>query len=224
MDWRQIIDHNDKEYREIWAQMGQGRYDGAFYYSKEIVKNIIPNVETWRPWITVKTGRAFNHAIVFIHNNLNPERYNYLADYKDLILVCGVPETCDKVSHLGKVIYLPLSIDLEYIEQFKKPKAEQQGVAYIGRRAKLNIDGVQLPPNVPCVWNIKRQKMLNIMAGLSEVYAVGRTAIEATALGVKVLPFDNRYPDPSIWRPLDNKDAAAILQSKINKIDKRINE
>lgn len=219
MDGRQIIDHNDKEYREIWARLGQGRYNGAFYYSKEIVKNIIPNVETWRPWVTVKTGRAFDHAIVFIHNNLDTERYKYLEQYSDLVLVCGIPETCEKVAHLGKAIYLPLSIDLEYIEQFQRPRAEQKGVAYIGRRAKLSIDGVQLPPDVPCIWNIKRQEMLKKMAGLAEVYAVGRTAVEATALGVKVLPFDSRYPDPSIWQPVDNKEAAIMLQTMLNIID-----
>ena len=219
MDGRQIIDHNDTEYREIWARLGQGRYNGAFYYSKEIVKNIIPNVETWRPWVTVKTGRAFDHAIVFIHNNLDPRRYDYLANYDDLVLICGVPETCKKVAHLGKAIYLPLSIDMEYIKQFRRPRAEHKGVAYVGRRAKLNIDGVSLPPNVPCIWNTKRQEMLKILGGLAEVYAVGRTAVEATALGVKVLPFDNRYPDPSIWQPVDNKEAAIMLQTELNILD-----
>ena len=120
-----IIDHNHRKYREKWKQAGKNKYNGAFYYSKEIVKNIIPNVKTDRSWITVNLpGVGVDHSIVFVHNNLHPERYDWLTKYKDIVLVCGIPETVEKVSHIGKAVYLPLSIDTEYISQFKLPKEE----------------------------------------------------------------------------------------------------
>ena len=40
-----IIDHNDRRYRDKWNLMECNKYNGAFYYSKEIVANIIPNVK-----------------------------------------------------------------------------------------------------------------------------------------------------------------------------------
>ena len=85
-----IIDHNDRRYRDKWNLMEGNKYNGAFYYSKEIVANIIPNVKTDRNWITVNVqGAGADHAIVFIHNNLHPENYDWLQTYgyKDLILV-----------------------------------------------------------------------------------------------------------------------------------------
>lgn len=48
-----IIDHDHPAYKKKWDALGMGRYNGAFYYSKEIVKNIIPNVDTDRNWVTI---------------------------------------------------------------------------------------------------------------------------------------------------------------------------
>lgn len=215
-----IIDHNHKKYREIWKQAGLNRYNGAFYYSKEIVKNIIPNIITDRNWVTVNIPPyGADHSIVFIHNNLHPERYEWLKKYKDLILVCGVEETCEKVSHLGKAIYLPLSVDVEYVKQFKIPKKEKtKEVAFIGRPAKKR--GFEFPNGTDLLIGIKRQELLPMMAQYKEVYAVGRTAIEAKILGCRLKAYDDRYPKVSIWKPLDNKEAAKILQEKLDEIDK----
>ena len=37
--------------------------------------------------------------------------------------------------------------------------------------------------------------------------------------GCEIMPYDKRFPDPSIWRVLDNRDAAKILQQKLDEID-----
>lgn len=215
-----IIDHNHRKYREKWKQAGKNKYNGAFYYSKEIVKNIIPNVKTDRNWITVNLpGIGADHSIVFVHNNLHPERYDWLTKYKDIVLVCGIPETVEKVSHIGKAVYLPLSIDTEYIRQFKLPKEERHGTAFVGRPAKLNIVGVNLPSGIDYIQGVKRQEMLKIMAKYEYVYAVGRTAIEAKALGCKLKAYDPRFPKVSRWKVLDNKDAAKMLQKMLDEID-----
>lgn len=214
-----IIDHDNRMYRWKWNQLGTARYNGAFYYSKEIVKNIIPDVDTDRNWITVNIkGLGADHSIVFIHNNLTSSVYDWLRAYDDLVLVCGIESTCDKVKHLGKPIYLPLSIDTEYVKQFKLPKAERHGTAYAGRSSKRSLDGVYFE-TCDMIQDLPREQMLSRMAHYEYIYAVGRTAIEAKALGCKILPYDPRYPDPTIWKVKGNRDVITTLQRELDIID-----
>ena len=220
-----IIDHDNAAYRERWRESGRNKYNGAFYYSKEIVKYIIPNVNTDRNWITVNTkGEGADHSIVFIHNNLYIDNYEWLSEYKDLILVCGVKETKKKVKHLGKPIYLPLSVNVDYVKQFVTEKT--MDVCFAGRPAKRyiydqrrKIEEIEFPAGTVFLEGLDRESLLKQMAKYRKVYAVGRTAIEAKILGCEVLPYDPRYPDPSIWKVLDLKDAAKKLQKELDKID-----
>lgn len=215
----QIIDHNDQRYRSRWDRANVNRFNGAFYYSKEIVRNIIPRVKTKRSWITVNTyGKpACSHSIVFIHNNLHPEHYSWLANYRDVVLVCGVPETCKKVAHLGKTIYLPLSVDVRRVRRYMRDKDKE--AAFAGRTTKLN--GLTLPEDCEIIGDLPRTKLLPEMARYKKIYAVGRTAIEAKILGCEIGVYDPRFPDPDIWEVLDNREAAEILQRELNKIDRR---
>ena len=218
-----IIDHNHYKYRQKRRAAGRNKHNGAFYYSKEIVKNIIPNVKTDRNWITVNVpGIGCDHAIVFIHNNLHPENYEWLHDYgyKDLILVCGIPETVDKVKHLGKAIYLPLSIDVENVKQFAVEE-KTKGTAFVGRPAKRK--NVELPDGIDYLEDLPRQTMLEELAKYKTVYAVGRCAIEAKALGCKLKAYDPRFPKTSRWKVLDNRDAAKKLQKMLDEIDGQSN-
>lgn len=213
-----IFDHNSPEYRRKWESMGlSNRYNGAFYYSKEIVKNIIPNVKTDRNWVTLNiVGEAYDHSIIFIHNNLNPDHYDWLEAYDDLVLVCGIPETCEKVAHLGQPIYLPLSVDVKYVEQFKTPKTRKK--AYIGRQYKRR--GKWFDLDVEYIEGLPRELFLKCVAEYEQVYAVGRAAIEAKILGCEILPYDDRFPDPDRWVVFDNLEAARYLQMELDKIDK----
>ena len=208
-----IIDHHDKDY----LRQRKSKNNGAYYYSKELTENIIPHIKTDRPWVTIMVeGKCVDRAIYFIHNNLRPERYNFLSNYKDLILVCGVPETCEKVEHLGTPIYLPLSIDVEYVKQFRANKT--RGVCFAGRQSKGEL-GV-LPDGIDRLGNLPRQDLLERMARYKYVYAVGRTALEAKVLRCKILPYDLRFPDVERWKVIDNKDVIPILQKKLDEIDK----
>lgn len=190
--------------------------NGALLYSKEIVKYFIPTIKTTRNWVTIRVvPHAFNHSIVFIHNNLNPWFYDYLANYEDLVLVCGIRETCDKVKHLGKTIYLPLSVDVEEVEKYKTRKTKD--TCYAGRKGKFASCNVSL--STPHLQDLEHEELLKQMAEYKKVYAVGRTAIEAKILGCKILPYDPRYPDTDLWQILDSKDAAKMLQKELDKID-----
>lgn len=212
-----IIDHTHPRYRTRRSYAGANKYNGAYYYSLEIVKNIIPRVETDRSWITLNIpGEARDHAVFFIHNNLNPENYDWLQRFKDIVLVCGLEETCEKVKHLGRPVYLPLSIDTKYIRQFKTEKTK--AAAYAGRKSKRELG--RLPQGIDYLHSMKRDDLLRKMAQYEIIYAVGRTAIEAKALGCHIMPYDPRFPDPSVWQILDNRDAAKILQQRLDEIDR----
>lgn len=213
-----IIDHRHPLYKRIWQTSRSGvKYNGAYYYSCEIVNNIIPNVKTKRNWVTVHLhGYCYDNSIVFIHNNKRPEIYRWLRKYKNLVLVCGVESTVDKVKDYGEhVFYLPLSIDVDDVKQYASEKTKD--VAYVGRRSKAR--GCALPQDINYLANLPRRELLVKMAEFKKVYAVGRCAVEAKALSCEVLPFDPRYPDPSIWKVLDNADAAKMLQERLDKID-----
>lgn len=211
-----IIDHDYPKYRAKWDRAGVNRYNGAFYYSKEIVKYIIPNVQTDRNWITVNIpGVGCDHAIVFIHNNKHPEHYDWLHEYDDLVLVCGVESTTEKVAHLGTPIYLPLSVNVAYVKKFITDKTRD--TAFVGRRVKRS--GIELPGNTILLEGMNRTNLLREMARFEKVYAVGRCAIEAKILGCEVLPYDSRYPDPDVWQVMDVREAAKVLQRKLNEID-----
>lgn len=210
-----IIDHNDKTAQIQNKMLGSAKWNGAHYYSIEICRNIIPNVYTDRDWITLKVDqRAANHSIYFIHNNLFPQRYQFLKRYKDVVLVCGIPETVEKVKNFGTAIYLPLSIDIEEVEKYKRPKTKK--AAFVGRRAKRNG---HFPAGIDYLEGLPREELLAKMAEYEAIYAVGRCALEGLALGCNILPYDNRFPDPSVWKLLDNREAAKILQEKLDEID-----
>lgn len=216
-----IIDHNHREYKRKWSRSGSNKWNGAYYYSKEIVENIIPLVKTDRNWITVNIPpHGCDHSIVFIHNNKKPENYAWLKRYKDVILVCGVSETVKKVKDYGKAIWLPLSVDVEYVEHFKTEKTKD--AAFAGRPSKRS--GIQLPEGIDILENMPRGQLLAEMAKYEKIYAVGRTAIEAKILGCKVMTYDPRFPSANRWKILDNADAAKILQEKLDKIDGRTDD
>lgn len=213
-----IYSHDLPDYRARWRASGKNRWNGAFYYSKEIVANIIPKVETDRPWVTInQEGACEDGAIVFVHNNLRPDKYDWLKAYSDLILICGIPETCNNVAHLGRAEYLPLSVDVGYVQQFRRPK--DMGAAFVGRASKKQYaDGV-LPHGTRSLSGMPRKELLSNMARYRSVYAVGRCAIEAKILLCDVLPYDSRFPDPSIWQIVDNSEAAQMLQDILDRID-----
>lgn len=215
-----IVDHTYPLYAKKRNNMPRkgDKYNGAYYYSKEIVKNIIPLVKTDRNWITVNIPSLegdFDHSIVFIHNNKNPNYYQWLRKYKDLILVCGVPKTMENMVFFGKPVYLPLSVDVKSVEKYKVNN-KTKDAAFAGRRVKINN---RVPSTCDILTDMPKSKLLQEMAKYKKIYAVGRTAIEAKILGCEIGVYDDRFPDPRFWKIVDSKDAAKMLQKMIDEID-----
>lgn len=206
-----IIDYQHPAYQMKYRAMWAGRYNGAYYYSKEIRELLIPRIKTDRNWVTINIpGFAADHSIVFVHNNLATDHYDWLAKYKDLVLVVGVPETAPKVAHLGKTVYLPLPIDEANVAQYKCEKDKE--VCYAGRGKKFVGKKVEGDP----ICDVPREEMLERMAHYKKCYAVGRTAIEAKLLGAIILPFDPRFPDVDIWKALPYDGAVRLLQQALD--------
>lgn len=219
-----IIDHTHPLYREKRNHLPRpgDKYNGAYYYSKEIVKNIIPYVKTDRNWVTIRLPEMKDHpdhSIIFIHNNRNPNYYSYLKEYKDCILVCSLPSTKENLSFFGKAIYLPLSVDVENVKKYRVKEKTKLG-AYAGRSVKLGYATSSLPKDIDILTDMPQSKLLREMAKYKTIYATGRTAIQAKILNCHVESHDVRFRDASIWKILDNKDAAKMLQKMIDEIDR----
>ena len=204
-----IISHENKEYKPPYE-------NGANIYSQLICKYFIPNITTDRNWVTINIGKAYDHSIVFIHSNLNTaKKYKYLEKYKDLVLICSHKSTCKAVENLGKTIYLPLSVDVDYIKQFDN-HVHDKNACYAGRKGKNGSDQLK---NVDYLSGIPHEELLYRMSQYKYVYAVGLTAIEAKILGCNVLPYDDRFPDPIVWKVRDIHTMIPKLQAILDVID-----
>ena len=221
-----IIDHTHPLYAKKRNAMSEdGKHNGAYYYSKEIVKNIIPNVKTDRNWITIRLPEMKNHpdhSIIFIHNNRNPNYYNYLKNYKDCVLVCSLQTTAENLRfYSNKIIYLPLSVDVKAVEKYRV-KNKTKEIAYAGRKIKLKYFNNRVPKDTPVLSGLTQTQLLKEMAKYKKIYASGRTAIQAKILECEVLPHETNYPDPKVWKIIDNLEAAKLLQEKLDILDGRI--
>lgn len=210
-----IIDHTHPEYVKKRNALGNGKYNGAYYYSKDIVKYIIPNVKTDRNWVTVRLPniKIPEHSIVFIHNNRNPNYYSYLKDVKDLVLVCSTQFTYENMRFFSdKVILLPLSVNVKGVERYKV-KEKTKEMAFAGRRMKITN---KVSSKADILTDMSQTRLIKEMGKYNKIYAVGRTAIQAKILGCEILPYDNMYPDVNVWHVFDCKDAAKLLQDNLN--------
>ena len=76
-----------------------------------------------------------------------------------------------------------------------------------------------VPKECDILTNMPQDKLLHEMAKYKKVYCTGRTAIQAKILGCEIGVHDPNFPDPRVWKVIDNKDAAKILQKELDKID-----
>lgn len=213
-----IINHNHPLYKAKRAKQGYGKYNGAYYYSKDICKYIIPEIKTDRTWVTVRIEDApenLDHSIVFIHNNRNPNLYEYLRKFNDVICVCSTPKTLDNMQYFGTPIYLPLSVNVENIKRYRV-KEKTKECAFAGRRIKMTN---RVPDNAEILTDMSQSHLLREMAKFKKIYAVGLTAIQAKILRCEIGVYDSLYPDPNYWKVVDCKVAAKMLQKILNKID-----
>lgn len=220
-----IIGVNNSNYLSYRKAFPEGRYNGAYYYAKEIEENIIPLIKTDRNWdcLGMRFTAHYRRSIIFIHHCLNWDKtYPWIAKLEDPILVVSTKPTLEWAKSKGyKAIFLPLSIDVDYVSQFRTKKTKK--ACYAGNRwaFKKEQEDKNLPKDLDFPpKDLEREELLKFIAPYKECYAIGRCALEAMALGCKIKPFlMDRYPDPNYWKILSNQDAAKILQRELDKID-----
>ena len=217
-----IIGTNNFQYRSYRKVFNSGKYNGAYYYAKEIEENIIPLVKTDRNWdlLGMKFTAHYAHSIVFIHHNLSfNETYKFLNKFDDQILVVSSWKTYSAAHDAGfKVIFVPLSIDIGYVQKFSTAKTKE--ACYAGNKWKFKEKDLArfVPDTVDCPEkDLPREKLLEFIAPYKKCYAIGRCALEARALGCEIMKCDSRY-EPDDFPLLDNKDAAKILQEELDKL------
>lgn len=215
-----IIDHNHPWIVALRNSKGfeQHKYNGAYYYSIEIGRFFIPTIETDRNWVTINVNRIETpeHAIVFAHNNVHLEWYEKYKG-KDAVFVCGMPETAERLKVYGKTIYLPLSVDVSEVKQYRTEKTKN--ACYVGRKEKRTA---AVPKGIPCLESMPREELLSELAKYRAAYCVDRCAIEAKILGCEVLDYGYDYGvphTPDFWRVFDSRDAAKLLQQKLKEVD-----
>lgn len=211
-----IFSHLSPEYLELNIPHD----NGAYYYSKEIYENIIPKIKTKRDWCLINVkNQCTDGVIVFIHNNKNPERYDWLAGYKDLILICSQPKTLAFMIEMYPkfhCILIPLSIDVKYVKQFK-PKRKTKDTCYFGRIVKCPEE-IYLNDKIDKISGENRDETLKIVGKYKNCYAIGRCALEAKALGCNVIPHEGEYENVD-FKLLDNSEVIPELQRLLNEID-----
>jgi len=212
------ITHEHPEYQAL-RNKAKHKNHGCWYYSNEIVDNIIPRVKTWREWNTVGRDLEGMHdsMIVFLHDNSTPWNYQWLHKYKDLILVCSSEYTANSVKFSGKTVFLPMSVDTEYVKQFKTRKTRD--LCFAGNPWVLENCNDQLEDDIDYLINMPREKMLKELAKYRRAYAIDRVAIEAKVLGCNLEKISTRYSVDNVGNVLDNREAAKILQRELDKID-----
>lgn len=215
-----IIDHTHPEYIKRRKEIGNGKFNGCYYYSREIVKNIIPNVKTDRDWNTIGRDAEGMHdgMIVFLHDNLSPWHYDWLKNYKDCVLVCSSQYVYNSVHFWGHPVLLPMSIDTEYVKQFRTEKTKD--TCFAGNAWVKSNTRTPIPSNVDFFSSLSRPKLLKEIAQYKRCYATDRCAQECQVLGCELLPLEVGYGCDST-KVLDNRDAAKILQKVLNVIDRR---
>lgn len=217
-----IIGINNRDYQAYRKAYSKGSFNGAYFYAKEIEENIIPLVNTDYNWdlLGMRMTEHMDHSLIFIHHNVEwDSTYSWLHEYKDIILVCSSWKTYAWATGSGyKAIFLPLSIDVDYVKQFKRKK--KFGACYAGNKWKFKTDDLAkyVPAGVDCPpADMPREELLKFIAPYKQCYAIGRCAIEARVLGCEILKCDSRY-EPEDFQVLDNKEAASILQRELDKL------
>ena len=113
-------------------------------------------------------------------------------------------------------IFIPLSIDINYVKQFKT-KRKTKKVCYYGRLEKCPKD-IMEDDTIDKLGEGERDEMLKQIAKYKMVYAIGRCALEAQALGCEVKSHQGEYEGVK-FELKDNTDIIHDLQRILNEID-----
>lgn len=204
-----------------WMSRGlSGSHNGAHYYAKEIEELILPHIDA--DVFVVTTGgtvqpKKVPDGCVFVcHHNIMPvETYKGFLG-RGILWVCSKQSTVEKLEKAGeKAVYIPLSIDTQYVEKFKTEKTRD--IAFVGNFWGFKENYLEaLPNHIHQVGGLPRQRLLEEMAKYRRVIAEGRCNMEAQVLGCEVeLPQYERDFDAIPREVLDSRDAIPLWRKTL---------
>ncbi len=220
-----FVDRNDVNYRALYNQLGNGKYNGLYYYADTIEKYIIPQVKTDRPWNTIglKACGGTDNMILFVHNNITPEKdYTWVKRFDNVICVSNTKRSAEAASRVAYSIYLPPNINVKETRAFGKGIKKDQDTCFAGNpwpKYRAEIDKY-VPAWVHRFGPMPREEFLPIVAHYKNAYAIGVTAVECRALGCNILKRSDEF-DPEEFPLFDCGDAAKCLQIAIEAVTKQ---
>lgn len=221
-----FADTNDKNYVAARNRLPENaRYNGLYYYAKTIEKNIVPNVETDRPWniIGLPCCGGTDNMLHFVHDNIDARKsYRWLRKFKNVVCVSNTKRSAELVADFAYSIYLPPSVDIEEVRKFGKGVKKDQDTCFAGNpwpKYRAEIDKY-VPAWVHRFGAMPREEFLPIVAHYRNAYAIGVTAVECRALGCNILKRSDEF-DPEDFPLFDCKDAAKCLQHALELVTKQ---
>lgn len=186
----QILGVNTERFLKWHTNQGITRNNGAYWYAKEIEDIILPKINK-KIFIVTAGAKLYNSleipegAVVVCHDNRTTKKsYGFLFN-KNILWLCSKISTVKTLQESGeKAVYIPLSINTEYVKTFKTKKTKD--IAFVGnswgfKKSYLN----SLPKDIVQLSNLERDDLLKEMSQYKKVIAEGRCLMEAQALGCK---------------------------------------
>lgn len=210
-------DTNDPNYRMKYEQLdNNSKHNGAYYYSKTFEKDIVPYVNTDRPWniIGFKECGGVDNMITIIHNNLDPGKsYLFLRKYADTVSISNVKKSAEAVLQYSHSIFLPPCVNVKEVRKFGRGIKKDQVACFAGNPWKAYRDDIEkyVPAWVHRFGVMPREELLPIVAHYKQVYAIGVTAVESRALGCEIMKRSSEY-DPEEFPLLDVHDAVKCIE------------
>jgi len=219
-----IISTKSPEYIKARNALKSGKFNGAYYYAREIEEIMLPLLKTDRNVFTIHVPNiGIDNALIWAHSNIQLESvYNHWHKYKDLVFIVSQKQTYDKLICLfpnDKIIYLPLSIDFSYLDKFKY-MGQRKGSVYFGNVwAERHSIFEKIPKSVNRLHDVPRKRGLEIIARAETVYACGRCYLESLYLNPKgTIHVKPDYATDDLVL-IDTHEAVKLLQKELDKIE-----
>lgn len=185
-----ILGVNSEKFIKWYSKQGVTRNNGSYWYSKEIENIILPHINK-KLFIVTSGAKLYNRleipngAIVVCHDNRNTKTSYASLFGKNILWICSKYSTLKIMESLNeRCVYIPLSIDTNYVKKFKSKKTEK--IAFVGNSWNFKKNYLNsLPKDIKKISNLERDELLAEMAKYKNIIAEGRCLMEAQVLGCK---------------------------------------
>lgn len=219
-----ILGTESSKYKKWYDQQGVRKNNGSYYYSKEVEQIILPHLSDL-PVVIVTAGAVLYNtrdiprgSVIICHDNRTTKDSYGKFFGKNMLWVCSKQSTVDTLSSYGeRAVYVPLSIDTQYVAQFKRQR-RKNATAFVGNAWAFKDKYIaSLPDDVVILNDMERGQLLKEMAKYKHVIAEGRCLMEAQVLGAScTVP---QYPDgvESVYvEAVDSRDVIGMWRAAIS--------